>query len=292
MKMFPLYIEAEKEMKKYLNYLGIADHEINLDKLFYQYFYIKAKIIEDKPRKVLWASHLKAKILTSEPSYIQKIEKIQNIIEEGKPVNKYLSLDSLQPNSHDLLLFEWGIHHLHLENKPRKKDKRFTKRSQLLLFTIFDNESCYFVDIGEHYFAKKEWLRIIYENWGDLNGKFIVEKSLENEIDNLSEKQINEYRNRKIGLTYTTIVNGCKFYPINGGCSISGNSGHAIRCADKLHRQLYDIQNELDSNIELIKANLQTKYKLKYINLLFKVQLNTDGKFYIYESNTGCSNFF
>ena len=68
----------------------------------------------------------------------------------------------------DLLLNEWGIHHLHMSNEADPNDPRFVERGDSLLYAIFRQKEVYLIDILSHAdFANDHLIRIVIKNWPD-----------------------------------------------------------------------------------------------------------------------------
>ncbi len=107
------------------------------------------------------------------------IAEIVDQIERGADLTKYLSRrvrssftlprkfgkKRLSQLEHlDLLLNDWGVHHLHLSTAVEADG--FVERNDPLLFAMFRSEKAYFLDIGTHQsFADDRLVRIAVENW-------------------------------------------------------------------------------------------------------------------------------
>lgn len=64
----------------------------------------------------------------------------------------------------DLLLAEWGVHHLHLSETIRSND--FVQRTDALLFAAFNADWAYLIDIYPHgSWAKRAVVETIVRNW-------------------------------------------------------------------------------------------------------------------------------
>jgi hypothetical protein len=112
---------------------------------------------------------------------VETISKIIADIEQGKDLTKYLSRRvttgfALPPKSGskrlvklqhlDLLLNEWGIHHLHISTTI--EDDGFVERDDPLLFGMFESEAAYLLEIGTHLsFTDQTLVEIAVANWPD-----------------------------------------------------------------------------------------------------------------------------
>jgi hypothetical protein len=66
----------------------------------------------------------------------------------------------------DLLLNDWGIHHLHISTAVAADG--FVNRNDPLLFAMFEPEMAYLLDIGTHSsFVDQRLAEIAVENWPD-----------------------------------------------------------------------------------------------------------------------------
>ena len=73
----------------------------------------------------------------------------------------------------DLLLNDWGIHHLHISDELDPGGTGFVRRDDPLLFAIFMPDRVYLLDIlGHEDFASDRFFQIIHANWP--NDRLIV----------------------------------------------------------------------------------------------------------------------
>ena len=77
------------------------------------------------------------------------LNKIISILENSGDLSPYLSkhVDNLQ---NDPMFNDWGVLHLHLGNKPDKKDNNYVERTGPLLFLYFKENNAYLINIFEH----------------------------------------------------------------------------------------------------------------------------------------------
>lgn len=118
------------------------------------------RLIQPKPRKVHRSQELLRNPLCGDPAIKPGIELIITELEQGTNVNPHLSRDirvGYQPKPAaksgrasrrrdlDLLLNDWGVHHLHPSTQTEAD--RFMKRSSPLLFAVFRPGDAYLIDI-------------------------------------------------------------------------------------------------------------------------------------------------
>jgi hypothetical protein len=136
------------------------------------------RLISAQPRSVA-----RSIAFNQNPVAAERTEAISHVvadIEQGNDLTKYLSrrvtmgfalpskpgvTKNLARLQHlDLLLNEWGIHHLHIST--RIEPDGFVERDDPLLFAMFEPETAYFLDIGTHSsFVDQRLAEIAVENW-------------------------------------------------------------------------------------------------------------------------------
>ncbi|WP_354376368.1 hypothetical protein [Thalassospira sp. MBR-102] len=176
------------------------------------YLYWLKRIVPPQPRRV----HLSSQILLNPLflEYKKAFPKLRDAIERGVSLQPYLSNGvahgyyrhrALKEQRHlDLLLSDWGIHHLHLEKKENPKENGFG--SDHLLFCIFKETDAYLIDIFPHdkpgVWADRALFRIVVENWSKENlfGELAVKpENPEGVSDDLSAARRHiDFRNRGI----------------------------------------------------------------------------------------------
>jgi hypothetical protein len=137
------------------------------------------RLIPAQPRRAARSIAFRQNPVVAERS--EAISKIVADIEQGEDLTKYLSRRvatgfALPPQpavkrpsriQHlDLLLNEWGIHHLHISTAIEAHG--FVRRHNPLLFAMFEPETAYLLDIGTHSsFVDQRLAEIAVENWPD-----------------------------------------------------------------------------------------------------------------------------
>jgi hypothetical protein len=94
-----------------------------------------------KSREVLYSEELKTKLENKEihEEYVVLLSEIKDKFERGEDINMYLSGNSFDPEKSDGLLYDWGIHHLHLSDQKDPNKPYFFIRSdyQLIFYLEF-----------------------------------------------------------------------------------------------------------------------------------------------------------
>ena len=104
---------------------------------------------------------------------------IRDLLLKGSDVTQFLSRGINDLMSQDKLLWDYGMHHFHL-NRALEPNGNFVKRSDYLLLAIITDEDAYFVDVRPHRDRQRlEWvrqdlLRIVHSNWPELTSSQVL----------------------------------------------------------------------------------------------------------------------
>ncbi|MBT2217996.1 hypothetical protein KK120_19520 [Virgibacillus dakarensis] len=251
--------------------------------LLSRYFNLKDKIIVPRIRNVKVSKELRGKIL--EDDYKQCLHHIKNRFKNGKDVSIFLSKKSIKPSQKDLLLYNWGIHHLHL-SMP-EKGKQFVERSDYLLFLMINDNNAYFIDVTKHKlpdgteFSQQELLLIIKRNWPYLldpykyQGAFSLDRKM-------TDKDYSEMR--KAGSLSLVEIDGEVYGLIGGGITTARtNINHTIK-TDGVFRVLRNMEANIRENTKNL-SSLLSQNGFKQIDSSFKLIVE-DEIFYVINENT------
>lgn len=157
--------------------------------------------------------------------YREAFQTIVARIEEGQSLRAYLSKNSAvayqrddglahhRRRDRDLMLAEWGIHHLHLSNQAL--DGGFVQRTEHVLFAIFRPEDAYLLGVFAHprhtNWAAKDILARALRNWPDAG---LVDVS--NCAVGLTQEYTDEERLelRNAGVNTAMMINGRVCLPV------------------------------------------------------------------------------
>lgn len=159
-------------------------------------------------------------------------DKIVSDIENGNDLNRYLSERIRTPiqlrqkgtnfggrKDLDLMLIDWGMHHLHLGTKLRKNG--FVSRTNDLLFAIFRKTEAYLIDIKQHNsFTSQSLIKTIKDEFPQTNILHEI-KGIDDLSPVYSEAEHREMLN--VGIKIAHEIDG-EFYMTLGGIHTAGTS--------------------------------------------------------------------
>ncbi|WP_446935796.1 hypothetical protein [Lysinibacillus fusiformis] len=244
------------------------------------FFNLQDKTISIKRRSVHISKELREKNI--EEPYESYLKQIRNKFKNGKDINPHLSKMSVRPYQKDLLLYDWGIHHLHVNNNF--DDKGFIERSDYILFFIINEDNVYFIDVTKHKledrteFSQQNLLRIVKRNWPHLLTS--IKGITGEEIDDKEYKEL-----RDGGAMSLIKVDGEVFAPMGGGYSTAKTSIVHTQKSDQIVMSLRHLEEDLKTRKSSLKE--YTSYlKITPIETDFKLVLE-DKTLYIIEINSG-----
>lgn len=148
--------------------------------LLIAYFNWYCRLVPPQRRRVHKSRALKHKIKDLQTSQRRALQKIEEDISRGRDLTPHLSRStetgylstkraSKQGKSRrdrDLMLYDWGLHHLHLSEQLRRDG--FVTRTEDLLFAGFQHDDAYLIDIAPHgSWYLKSLLETIVMDWPD-----------------------------------------------------------------------------------------------------------------------------
>ena len=256
-----LVADAQEICRKNLEDNGIKlKHE---DDPILDWFTFCERIIENKPRNIV-----RAKNFMCPPEYKKKLRKLEKQIEKGANLTPYLSRSIINSKRDDLMLYDWGIYHLHVsDGLDTKKNDGFMKRSGLLLYALFNDDNAYFIRTIPHsgeknMWTKQECLGIVYENWPNL---LSICKMVGVSEDSISDKDKTNLRKNHCN-SFITLKDGTVIAPPNLGIMTDGSSLKMAIKADQFRFKIKNIEHSIISNIENHFSNAVEFVKLVAIN--------------------------
>lgn len=231
---------------------------MNLADLLITYGTWISRLIPKHPRTVMRSAELVASLKAAE--HANALTALVEKIERGDDLTPHLSkavavayeagADAARKPSHrrrdrDLLIADWGMHHLHLSSTIGAEG-RFVERGDDLLFGVFGGDTAYLIGIYPHgSWALKELIEIVVANWSDAG---IVYEMVA--ISQISPEYTDEERLqlRKAGVATSMISVGGKVY-ITLGQTTAGTPSGATRAANDLMHRLRELSETGDQKL-------------------------------------------
>lgn len=219
--------------------------------VFVGYFNLKLRLITPSRRVVKRSRELEQRVLSQEIR--DGIDRIEADAEAGVDLEKYLSTGVARaPADYDLLLNDWGIHHLHLG--PPVPGRRFVGRTNQLLFVYVSSAALYFIDVLNHGdWARQRLLNIMHSNWPDVMGQFQMKGLLATERPNPTDEEYAQLRNAGV----TVLLNGPNggvFVGPGLGIATTGLNVRVLMRADELDHQVRMLQEGVRAHAGEISA--------------------------------------
>lgn len=213
---------------------------LSMSALAIRYFNWHMRLVQPIPRSVHHSREFSANsggrslhsaalgdILTSIERGTDLTPRLSKGIEEG-----YVAGSASSSPDKDLLLNDWGVHHLHLGTAQDTRDPNYIGRTGDLLFVIFRPQAAYLLDIFPHKkWTEREIVRIAVSNWPNLN--FFVELKGAVPATGVGITEAEHQRLRRAGITALVELNG-RMFTRPGGLSSAGTSYDANRAASDL----------------------------------------------------------
>lgn len=226
----------------------IYNTKLEVDDLVRQYFNIRFREVEVRPRQVHISKELSAKL----PVGDLKIgyDNIVALAKSGGHLNSYLSMELLKPDYKDPLLYDWRIHHFHLGTLPDKGDQRFITRTNELLYVRVEADDFYCIDILNHDpvngFANKQLIEIIHQNWPQLIARDRF-SNIPQPTGDLSNEQIDKIRQANV-TAFVSTSDGTAYMPAGGGYATDGSSIMVTRQADILLTHIFSVEEAVKAD--------------------------------------------
>jgi hypothetical protein len=222
--------------------------------VFYaRYLEFLAKRIQQKPRQVLLSDVLRSG--ERRAKYGKSIDAMLGAAERGEDLSRFQTKDIEHFTKPDLLLNDWGIHHLHL-GAPKTAGHRSNRTDELLFVFLTDATEICFVDVLDHQsFTEVELLETINRNWPHLLADFHISHA-----KNLQPKLTAEERQslRQAGIvTFVELASGQIFAPPGGGVTTARSNINCMRRAQATARTLVEAEKVVQANDDRIRAALE-----------------------------------
>ena len=248
------------------------DHSMSDSDFCHLYFNYQKRKIQMRPRTIQISKEFQCP-----PELQAGLASIKRKILQGEDLTPHLPLEICDLDYNDLLLNDWGIHHLHLGIQPHPTRPKFVERTGPVLFVKFENDTAYFLTVMEHGrghspWFKQELVKIIHKNWPEIISQYRLNiKS----TSTFSDKEIRQSRRNRIN-TILTMDDGTTYIPIGRGYSSSGESIDVVRICDFFATILKDCEDVIRNNIDRIAEECENRGIRLTTNLKFRLEVIND----------------
>lgn len=196
------------------------------------YFNVRHKVIEPRQRRVHRSRELNTRPFSSD--VIAGVQLIEARSIAGESLEAHFSERAMRPHTHDWLLNDWGIHHLHV--RPNRGDE--------VVYAWLEADDLYLVDVrGHQAMADVGLLEIVLANWPELLQLMPIFR-IERGRGNPSADELDSARRAGVQ-PLVTLSDGQVYAPRGGGLTTAGgSSARAISQADQVLAKASNIEAE------------------------------------------------
>lgn len=211
----------------------------------------RLRMIDPRPRKILLSDRLPKQI---NGAIDRAYQGLHHAILDGDDINHFQGRgvqrnDSSGRNRNDrtdLLWADWGIHHLHLAEKP-DEGKDFSDRSDYLLFAMFFQDVALFIDVQPHStdpkhehgdplrFAREDLIRVVARNWPNVMKPFQLRGVVAPETGFGDEGR--KILRRK-GIEVPLVIDGAAYFAPGRGVTSASTPGIVTDAMNRLRKNL------------------------------------------------------
>ena len=184
--------------------------------------------------------------------------RIWHLLVEGQTVLPYLSERVSNSRTQDWILWDYGMHHFHLNSQL--DESGIVKRSDYLLLVIVTEEAAYFVDVrlhrdlSENLWVRQDLLKIVVSNWPELANSRVLRGV---RGSSLTEDEERELRRKRTN--HARASGGKAIAPLGGGMMADGSSLMCRWWGMNLVHELKWHESYLQSHSREVKAAFQAK---------------------------------
>ena len=198
---------------------------------------------------------------------------LRHLFTEGSPVTPFLSRSTVSPEAHDGLLWDYGMHHFHLNR--RLEPSGFVERSDYLLFAVVSDAHAFLVDVRLHQdpeellWVRQDLVTIMHSNWPEIFEPYVIRGVTG---DTVTDEQKKELRRKNVNMVRT--MGQCAIAPLGGGTMSDGSSLKCRYWADKLIHEIgrheayfYPQPSELRAGLESKGIEVATMMEFRMVLL-------------------------
>jgi hypothetical protein len=192
------------------------------------YVDFRYRLIEPRPRTLRHSSRFDC------PEHLRDgLSALEARIRSGESLFPHLSRQIFNATKQDGMLFDWGIHHLHLGLVPSAKDPRVIEGTKEVVYASIADDVAYFLVIGNHIrWADMDLIRIMKADFPHLIEPF----ALKGIHPGNPVSEADRLRLRAAGAMVPVEIDGILYLPPGGGINTAGGSATSIT---KLQRTIH-----------------------------------------------------
>jgi len=256
----------ESEIRRHISRVMPADHSYleqgTLVELMIDYRVWRGRFVRPTPRSVRVAAELEQS--PKRQAHVAALTAIEQKIAAGEEINSHLSTRVAQPvggdpakapserADRDLLLAEWGVHHLHLSTEMGKN--RFTKRTREVLFVVFREADAYLLGIYDHpshdNWAAQEIFAVMVRNWPD-EGLAVQSRTAVGPSQDFSDDERLELRG---AVNLALFIDGTVYFPAGFGLSLDGTPMRVVQAAQQVMWALTEWKNDTLTRLREVES--------------------------------------
>jgi hypothetical protein len=253
----------------------------------------RSRQVDPRPRAVHRSAALLRNSHMAIPSYAGAVAAIERELRVGGDINSHLSerirdgYERPQPKkglAHrrdlDMLLNDWGLHHLHLSTLMAPNG--FRARTRPLLVAAFRPDHAYFVDIIVHgEWASDHLIKVMVEEWPNAGLAHPMNGVLP---DTITAAQRKTLRNK--GMNCAVNVNGVA-YMAGTGFSSAGTTMRSSIEADDVLRKLHWFCDQMEADPRFAAKLFAPKHVILPLDIDLHFAVFPEGGYGVVERRTG-----
>lgn len=212
----------------------------------------RVRRIEVRPRAVHWSRELRAREAAIAPTIRAGLAMAETELRSGTSLQPRLSRSLNNREFNDLMLHDFGLHHLHL-GTALDATGLITRTGDLLIVLVRPDD-VYLVDVRAHgCWSQQDLIEIIHVNWSHVLAPFRI--NIEPSGQSVTSEQRANLRRRRMNAALE-MPDGVVYAGIGGGHVCSGANLNAVRWADITLRMAEEIEKAMGGIESQLAAEL------------------------------------
>lgn len=248
------------------------------ERVYFAYFNMLKRLVPETPRDVRVATGLAVphEVLAGFNELVRKIK-------GGEDLRAHLSKKITDIKYDDLLLNDWGFHHLHLGT--RLDAKGFVDRTGPVLFARFEIETAFLIAIGQHgEWSNLDLLTSFVRTWPEVADKYSLRMT--HRGSGPTSDDIATLR-KKHGQALV-VVDGHVFAPIGGGISSAGVGVEVVSRSDRVRQHLWNLEKAVVAQSHIILGNAAMKGYPQRRPVRLRLSIEADQSAYALSEDRRC----